>query len=207
MGGLLLYAALAACNLYVIATRIGTMWWLLIPSALLAWVLADFVSGLVHWAGDTLGNPNIPILGPGIIRPFREHHLDQKAICHHDMIETNAASAFAGIPILALCLLMTHALPGAFFLFAASVMVLLCLFSSFTNQIHKWAHADAPPKWVVQLQEWRIFLNPVHHKKHHTFPFNNHYCITNGWLNDFLCKVSFFRHLEKALGHTGKPTE
>ena len=40
----------------------------------------DFVSGLAHWAGDTWGNEYWPILGKSFIRPFREHHTDQKEI-------------------------------------------------------------------------------------------------------------------------------
>ena len=39
-----------------------------------------FYRRVVHWAGDTWGSVDIPLLGPALIRPFREHHVDEKAI-------------------------------------------------------------------------------------------------------------------------------
>ena len=61
---------------------------------------ADLVSGMVHWAGDTLCDEDTPVLGRHFIRPFREHHVDPKAITRHDFIETNGNNCIASMPVL-----------------------------------------------------------------------------------------------------------
>ena len=164
-------------------------------TVLVSYIASDIMSGIVHWAGDTIGNENIWFVGPNFIRPFREHHQDQKAITHHDFIETNGNNCIAVLGPLALAFVL---LPDEqnFQFFACTSVALLALFILGTNQFHKWAHADNPPRIARPLQRWGLILSPVHHDIHHTVPHDKHYCITVGWMNPVLNAVRFFRAAE-----------
>jgi ubiquitin-conjugating enzyme E2 variant len=138
-------------------------------------------------------------LGPALIRPFREHHVDPLAITRHDFVETNAACALAGSPLLCGCLFLSvgkEFLVSSFFVF---LIFFLTIFVFFTNQIHKWAHSGSSHRILCFFQKLHFILNPEHHRLHHTPPFNKYYCITTGWLNPILCYFNFFPFCEKLI--------
>ncbi len=171
---------------------------LIVVAFLSSMVAADVVSGLVHWLANTWGTVEIPILGPTLIKNFREHHSDPKALARKGLVETNGDN----------CMILLPAQIGAFFIPVASghpawvffyVFVLSFTFwIMLTNQIHKWAHVDEDKlSWPVKLlQRTRVILSIPEHQIHHTVPFESHYCITNGWLNHLFAKIGFFRKLE-----------
>jgi ubiquitin-conjugating enzyme E2 variant len=170
-------------------SEISSLQWLAL--CLLAALTADFFSGLVHWFADTWGTVNWPILGPSLIRSFREHHLDPKAITRHDFIETNGATALVLLPFLALFFFWPPASPplAAYFLVSAWFVFL-------TNQIHKWAHQDQVPAFVRGLQRLNCILPTPTHDLHHAGDHTSGYCITTGWMNRPLNGLRFFRRLE-----------
>jgi ubiquitin-conjugating enzyme E2 variant len=49
------------------------------------------------------------------------------------------------------------------------------------------------------LQRARLILTAKHHEIHHTAPYEHHYCITVGWLNQPLATIRFFRTLERII--------
>jgi ubiquitin-conjugating enzyme E2 variant len=156
------------------------------------WVAADFVSGVVHWAGDTWGTTQWFLVGQTLIRTFREHHVDEKAITRHDFVETNGTNCLISLPILFACL---WAAPS--FLVVSMFSLVLWVFA--TNQIHKWAHQDSRPAWVSAFQRAGLVLSPEHHAIHHKSPFAKYYCITTGWLNRPLLVMGFFRRSEQLI--------
>jgi hypothetical protein len=90
--------------------------------------------------------------------------------------------------------------------FSAASFALMAVATVATNQFHKWAHQESPSAFARWLQRKRLVLEPQHHKRHHTQPFDMNYCITNGWLNPLLNKLKFFRRLEAALKFLGIET-
>lgn len=177
----------------------------IVIGAPVAWVIADFASGLIHWFADTYGSEKTPLFGPWLIKPFRQHHLYPRDICTHDLVLTIGNSCTFAVPLEAGLLYamlsdeelsLTQALVGFVFnLFAMAIVA--------TNIFHKWAHAEKTSWFIARLQKSGLLLSPAHHDLHHTRPFESNYCITNGWLNPLLEKTRFFRRIEWLLGTCG----
>ncbi|KAK3799137.1 hypothetical protein RRG08_051412 [Elysia crispata] len=175
-------------------------WHMILLCALLGILTADFASGLVHWGADTWGTVELPIIGSGFIRPFREHHIDPTSITRHDFIETNGDNFAVCIPVMAYCayqflFLPREAIPASYnwmmYLF------LLCVFVSLTNQCHKWSHTYFGLPWYIKLlQDLHLVLPRRHHRIHHVSPHETYYCITTGWLNYPLELIGFWSTLE-----------
>lgn len=161
---------------------------------------ADFASGVVHWAADTWGTVEFPYLGPGLLRPFREHHIDPTSICRHDFIETNADCFTICTPFLGYSVYKFYTYNpdqiAATYKFEMYVFFLVC-FVTMTNEFHKWSHTYfGLPKWITILQDYKLILPKIHHRQHHVSPHEVNYCITTGWLNPFLEAINFWRASE-----------
>lgn len=174
----------------------GQNGWLIAAAVLMGFIAADFTSGFVHWAADSWGALDMPVLGASFLRPFREHHVDQKAITRHDFVETNGNNSLISLPMLGGALAVPLKDDEWFGSCLVAFITALALFVFATNQIHKWAHTDEPPRAVVLMQRAQLILPPAHHAIHHTAPYDKHYCITVGWLNGSLGYIRFFRGLE-----------
>lgn len=162
-------------------------------------LIADGLTGLVHWACDTWGDDHTRWIGPSLIRSFREHHCEPRAMLGHDWIEVNREPAIAASVVLLLLLLPAaqRALDGHTFAYA-----FLCSFVAYgaaANQLHQWAHMDRLPRWVYLAQRGGVILSPERHARHHRGPRTSDYCISTGWLNPALDRSGFWRALERGI--------
>ena len=189
-----LFAWLVFDKLSAAAPTIVGAAWLATAAALIGWLAADLVSGLAHWAGDTWGTPEWPVVGPTLIRTFREHHLDEKAITRHDFVETNGTNSLLTLPLFAGAWFTPIPEGGSWTYLGLASLYSMNLWVFATNQIHSWAHQDVVPRPVRWLQRARLILSPDHHAVHHQAPYIRYYCITTGWLNPML--TGFFRRSE-----------
>jgi len=169
-------------------------------SALLGILVADFMSGLVHWAADTWGNLDWPLVGKTYIRSFREHHIAPTAMCEHDFFETNGDNfMLVFIPFLYLAIFKDYSsVPDGWELFLSMFWLTTYTGVALTNQFHKWSHTIKPPHFVTVLQHYRIILPKSNHTLHHRPAFDGFYCITTGWLNPVLDHdiIKFWRKAE-----------
>jgi ubiquitin-conjugating enzyme E2 variant len=206
----LLFPVLFISCLYLSITHLYQLqrYWLAALGIPLGLVFSDLVTGLLHWAADTYGSTDTPILGQSIVKPFRLHHSYPRDITTHNLVTTVGNSCILAVPLLLLCLCLMWLMPHSGWL--ALIVVSLAVFagaSVATNQFHKWAHQEKSSAFARWLQRARIVLEPSRHGRHHTEPFNMHYCITNGWLNPLLDRIKFFRSLEAALRLLGIKTQ
>ena len=149
-------------------------------------LVADFASGVVHWAADTWGSVNTPVFGT-FIRSFREHHVDAYAMCKHDWIETNGDNHMLCVPTLiwmALapistdCTPMSWCVPHTYswHVYCLSITLLIAL----TNQFHKQAHQLQPHPVTKALMACNLVLTRKNHAVHHKVCSGDvflHFCI------------------------------
>lgn len=185
----------------------GPWTWAAIPvSFVVGYAIADFITGVVHWAADTYCSEETPWLGPNFIHAFRWHHIDPKAMCKHSFSQTVGNSCFLAIPVQGGLFVLLYHGGSSPWLWSAVLAFEIAVFATvFGNIFHKWAHLDESerPRWVTYLQKLRLVLEPGHHSVHHTSPFETYYCVTNGWTNWVLHKLNFWRNTERFLGLLG----
>ena len=188
-------AVLASLTLLIVhgarlATFRPTPWSLLVLPVV--WVLADLLSGIVHWSADTFGSETTAVIGTRFIRPFRVHHINAQDIVSRPFLDLNGDVALGVLPILVAAFFVPDA--WRFFLVALSLAILP------TNQIHQWAHQPSVPPVARVLQRLGLILRPEEHLLHHTPPSRSHFCITTGWCNSFLGR--FLAAVEKRIRST-----
>jgi ubiquitin-conjugating enzyme E2 variant len=173
---------------------------LLALAAALGWATADLGSGVVHFLCDRFGSERTPLLGPAVIRPFREHHVDPCAITTHGFAELSGNSALALTPVLAVGSELAPwfgeaLLPSALFSWLMSASV--GLFT--TNHIHRWAHMPRAPRLARALQRLGLAIHAAAHARHHSEAHDRSFCITTGWWNGPLDRAQAWSRVERWL--------
>jgi len=177
---------------------------LLLPAALAGYLLADLASGLVHWFFDRFLDEAAPVIGPALVRPFREHHRDPRAMTRHGVLELTGNSCLGLLPLLAAAVwLGPGAGPAAAVAYGTLLSFALAVVA--TNVAHAWAHAATVPAPVAWLQRRRLILPPDAHAAHHGPAADRAYCVTTGWANALTDGLGVFRRLERALLRLGVP--
>lgn len=193
---LIAFALLALLAGRIVFTAQAFPWYALlaIPGGMM---LADFMSGMVHWSADTWGSESMPILGKRLLHPFRVHHVNPADFLRRRFADTNGEVAMLTIPLLCAALLipLTTNLSVTAAVFAASFLGIGLM----TNQIHQWAHMRQAPLGIRLMQELRLILSHEDHERHHRPPYAQHYCITTGWCNGPLSAIQFFPRLERCI--------
>lgn len=154
-------------------------------------MLADFVSGLVHWLEDAYTRPGMPLVGR-IAEENLRHHARPREFISKSWWESSSDLLLIGLLVL-LGALLAGMMNGWLLLFVVLVVN--------ANQIHKWAHQGPRenPKVVTWLQHKKILQTPREHAKHHSGEKNSNYCVITNYLNPVLEKASFWKGLENAI--------
>lgn len=186
-----------------IARFLGEGQWLAVVfGVVLGAAVIDVITGVVHWACDRFGDASTPIVGPLLIRAFREHHDDPQSIVEHDLVETNGEPCvITALALISLALIepQVHSSSAAFAVTAVWTMAVL---GASANQAHKWAHMPEAPRLVRLLQRSGLTLSPEKHARHHRGLHDEAYCISTGWMNPLLDRLGIWARLERSLKGT-----
>jgi ubiquitin-conjugating enzyme E2 variant len=163
--------------------------------ALAGWLLADFGSGVIHWAQDRYGSPRWPLVG-GIVRDTIRHHRKPMGFLEKPVLARSARMIALSLLVLAVLLMA-----GAPLAFAVPLSAGIFL----SNEIHAAAHAKARdlPAPVRALQRTGFIQSPLHHAAHHRHLKNVNFCTLTDWLNPALERVRFWRRLEALMRYAG----
>jgi ubiquitin-conjugating enzyme E2 variant len=171
----------------------------LLLAVIAGYLLADLLSGLVHWFCDCFFEEHTPLIGRVLISPFREHHRDPLAMTRHGFLELTGNSCLGLAPVLALA----GRWPLSVWLDALVLSLAVGVVA--TNLLHKWAHAATVPAPVRWLQRRRLVLRPRAHAVHHRPGYAGAYCVTTGWMNALTDGLRLFDALGHALAAVGVP--
>lgn len=86
-------------------------WMAVFLACVAGYAAADLVSGLAHGFCDTFFEEETPVIGPILIRPFREHHRDPLAMVRHGFLEMNGNTCLAVTPLLVLTVALGPGVP------------------------------------------------------------------------------------------------
>lgn len=155
----------------------------------LLWILADFITGMIHWWEDTYGNPNWPIIGKYIVVPNLDHHRNPRSLLkgtYWNRINTSFYAASVVAVILWMCGYNSWQLD-------------LCLFFSCQgNEIHAIAHRSDKEngKFIKILQKLGIIQSRHSHGWHHRAPYETNFCVMTEFLNPILNRIHFWERIE-----------
>lgn len=157
-------------------------------------LVADLLTGIIHWAEDTYGLPTWPLLGKSVIEPNILHHADPVHFTMFGVLYRNYQVFAISLAIGSIAMLF-HCLTWQF--------ALILLLSSWGNEVHAWTHKRPHWKIVRLMQEMKLLISPEQHAKHHRKPYDTNYCTLTNWLNPVLDAVRFWRAAEWLLSLVG----
>jgi plasmanylethanolamine desaturase len=164
--------------------------------------LADFFSGLVHWAEDAYARKDTPIIGKFIGAANIEHHQKPRAFVARSYLKSSwdlLLLAFAVAVSAWVCGRLTWQ------------VAVFCVVAANANQIHKWAHRAPHENGAVitLLQRLKLLQTQKHHGKHHQGAKDSYYCSVTNFLNPILEELEFWKRaeqlVEKLTGAKRKP--
>lgn len=164
----------------------------IVLGVVIAVAVADFLSGLIHWAEDTYGHPDTPIIGPLIIAPNLLHHVKPRDFCKKTYWQSSWDLWLAAAVVIGVASAI-DALSWEVIVFAIT--------AANANQIHKWSHQNreevGPVVWA--LQRAGVLLTQRSHANHHSGAKNTSYCAITNFVNPVLDRLGFWRILEAVI--------
>jgi len=163
-----------------------------------AWLLADFLAGLVHWYEDHyLDNDSRFSFINRLSRDNDNHHWFPNDLAYNSFWQNINTTVYIAGPLCLILLLIG----------APTIFWLTAFFGSFANAVHAAGHRPYfSHNYIVRFFQWTgLFISFKHHKTHHYKKWRTikkqdttiRFCPMTNWLNPILDYVNFFGYLGK----------
>lgn len=168
---------------------------------LFAWLLADFLAGIIHWIEDKIFTETTMHVFSDLNADNTLHHAKPAAMLSYSYWGNISTSAIFTLPLTALL----------WYFNAPQIFTLAIFFSTFGNLVHRFAHTPPRkiPLWIKFMQKIGLFISPAHHGTHHyqikkrsvtkilsKAEAYERYCPMTNWLNPILDGIKFWNFLE-----------
>lgn len=178
----------------------------LLVSVAVAWLVADLLSGVIHFIEDRYIALNSPGILGEIAKDNDEHHSKPTKMLMISPWENIKMSVYAATPFFVILVLI-----GAPLWLCLSVA-----FTSLANLIHRWSHTPDRQlnRVILFLQKYRILHPKDQHAEHHyamgqivpRFDAQERYCVITGLLNPILDSNKVWVRIEGWLSKIGIKT-
>jgi len=168
-------------------------------AALAGWLIADLLTGVVHWIEDRIDGDSWLIVGSLIFAPNRLHHEQPIAFTRNGFWSRNGTSISAALGVGGTLVLILYVAFGTGVPSWAWVALGSATFGgAMANQVHYWAHMPHRAPGIVQaLQSIGLCQSRHHHARHHAPPQQDRYCVLTNWLNPWLDRNDVWKRLER----------
>jgi ubiquitin-conjugating enzyme E2 variant len=165
-----------------------------LTALIIGYFVADFASGLVHWAMDTWFSERV--LGRAVAIA-REHHTHPQNILGYGFLEHSTLGSAPSAVFIGLASFVTALFPVSVATFSLMIVWLItstCLF--FGTSFHNLAHRPPKSPLLRLAQKLHLVVAPEHHWVHHRSDQIVRYCVINGWANYLCDPLRVWRGLE-----------
>lgn len=199
--GVALYGMLLCWGLIWLAAHngevhLGWPWW--IVALFVGLFFADFFSGFVHWATDTWFDERVSCR---VVSIAREHHIYPQHIVGYtarDYLGYSCWPTFLVMgPIIAMLTLVLQFSTGVYF--AAVISNIVILVMAFGTYAHRLGHTRSKSRFIEILQRYRLLNSLAYHGLHHTGQHDGRYSVINGWADEILDRIGFWRVIENLI--------
>jgi hypothetical protein len=190
MNSILVLSLQAAILINVLQTYDGSSFITLLSAFVIAYILTDFVNGLMHMYMDN-NTAYTSIIGP-FVSSFHLHHSRIQYTKRHPLkiYFYESGTKFWLLAYLIGVTTAQHLLNLNYPLNLG--LVSIGILSSVAELSHYWCHnATRKNKIVSLLQKYRLLLSKKHHATHHRDD-NTHYAFLNGMTDPLLILISHY---------------
>ncbi|MDA9774439.1 fatty acid desaturase family protein, partial [Saprospiraceae bacterium] len=147
-------------------------------------LLADLITGFVHFLLDQYGSPDSRFF-KNAIKINLSHHDNPRLMLERTYWELTKDSWKIAFTVMPISILL--------FGFHWELAFLLVVGAN-TNIIHRWSHSKKTekPRFVTFLQQIRVFQGKHQHSQHHKRPFDTYFCIITNFWNPILERIYFW---------------